>query len=143
MRLVIPAARQRGVTLIELLLVLVIITALAAIVVPRFAGRSEDARIAAARADIANFGVALDAFEIDMGRYPTTEEGLAVLVRPPMEASKWRGPYLQRDIPNDPWGNPYIYEYPGRHNPYSYDLYSNGPDGQPGGGDDIDNWSPR
>lgn len=135
--------RGRGFTLIELLLVLLILTALAAIVVPRFARRSEDARITAARADIANLEVALDAFEIDIGRYPSTEEGLAALVKAPADTTAWRGPYLKRDIPNDPWGTPYVYECPGRHNTEDYDLYSFGPNKQDGGGDDIDNWSKR
>lgn len=135
--------RQRGFSLVELLLVLVIIITLAAIVVPKFAGRSEQARVTAAHADIANLEVALDAFEIDTGRFPTTQEGLQVLLTKPTSVRRWNGPYLKRGIPGDPWGRPYSYRSPGRHNQDGYDLYSFGPDGQDGGEDDIDNWSPR
>ena len=131
----------RGFTLIELLLVLVILTALAAIVVPKFTRRSEQARITAARADIANLEVALDAFEVDTGRYPATEEALVALVKMPADVTEWHGPYIKRDIPKDPWGNPYVYQCPGQHNTSDYDLCSFGPDRQEGGDDDIDNWS--
>lgn len=134
-------ARRNAFTLIELLLVLVILSVLAAVVVPKFAGRGQQARVTAARSDIASLEVALDAFEIDNGNYPTTEEGLKALVEEPSNATDWRGPYIRRDVPNDPWGNPYIYKSPGDHNEESYDLYSYGPDGKSGGDDDIDNWS--
>jgi general secretion pathway protein G len=133
--------RRGGFTLIELLLVLVIISALAAVVVPKFTRRSEQARITAARADISNLEVALDAFEIDTGRFPTTDEGLGALVEEPGDVREWYGPYIKRGVPKDPWGSNYVYEYPGRHNTGGYDLYSFGPDGQEGGGDDIVNWS--
>jgi len=131
----------KGFTLIELMLVVIIIGVLIAMVVPRFAGRSEQARRAAARADIeANIAVALDLFELDNGRYPTTDEGLQVLITQPSGLDNWRGPYLKkRRTPKDPWGNPYIYTSPGTHNP-DYDLASYGPDGVEGGGDDITNW---
>jgi len=135
--------RQRGFTLIELLLVLVILATLAAIVVPKFTRRSQQARITAARADIANLEVALDSFEIDTGRYPTSEEGLGALVEQPARLDGWHGPYIKRGVPRDPWGNPYVYMCPGRHNTNGYDLHSYGPDGQDGGSDDIDNWSER
>jgi general secretion pathway protein G len=134
---------SRGFTLIELLLVLVILAVLAAVVVPKFTKRSEQARIAAAKTDIANLETVLDAFEVDVGRYPTTEEGLRALMEPPSNAKDWKGPYLKRPVVNDPWGNPYVYRCPGQHNTSSYDLLSFGPDGQEGGGDDIDNWSAR
>jgi general secretion pathway protein G len=130
-----------GFTLIELLLVMVILSVLAAVVVPKFTRRSEQARITAARTDIANLEVALDAFEIDTGRYPSTQEGLAALVEEPSSIRDWRGPYIKRGVPSDPWGNPYAYGQPGQHNTSGYDLSSHGPDGQRGGGDDIDNWS--
>ncbi len=133
----------RAFTLIELLLVLVILTALAAIVVPKFARRSEQARITAALTDIANLEVAIDAFEIDSGRYPTTEEGIKALVEEPANVKGWKGPYIKRGVPNDPWGNLYLYRYPGQNNTAGYDLHSLGPDSQEGGGDDIDNWSQR
>jgi general secretion pathway protein G len=131
-----------GFTLIELLLVLVILTVLAAVVAPKFTNRSEQARITAAKTDIANFEVSLDAYEIDAGRYPTTEEGLRALVERPASARSWNGPYVKRGISNDPWGNPYIYRYPGQHNLNGYDLHSLGPDGREGT-DDIDNWTPQ
>jgi general secretion pathway protein G len=134
---------RNGFTLIELLLVLVILSVLAAVVVPKFTKRSEQARITAARTDIANLQVVLDAFEIDTARYPTSQEGLQALVTEPSGIRDWHGPYIERGVPNDPWGHPYVYRHPGEHNTISYDLHSLGPDGQEGGGNDIDNWSPR
>jgi len=133
--------RKAGFTLIELLLVLVILGTLAAIVVPKFTRRSEQARLTAARTDIANLEVALDTFEIDTGRYPTTEEGLQALVEAPPGITGWKGPYIKRGVPKDPWGNDYRYQCPGQHNSSGYDLFSCGPDGKEGGDDDIDNWS--
>jgi general secretion pathway protein G len=135
--------RRTGFTLIELLLVLVILAALAAVVVPKFTRRSEQAKITAARTDISNLQVALDAFEVDCGRYPTNEEGLRAIVEQPANATDWRGPYISRGVPKDPWGNPYVYRQPGQHNTTGYDLYSFGPDGQESTADDIDNWSQR
>jgi len=132
---------EKGFTLIEVILVMVIITILASVVVPKFTKRSEEARISAANADIASLEVALDAFEIDTSRYPTTIEGLQALVEPPTNIVNWKGPYIKRGVPNDPWGIPYEYEEPGRNNTYGYDLYSSGPDLREGGDDDIDNWS--
>jgi general secretion pathway protein G len=134
-----PAAR-RAFTLIELLLVLVILGILAAIVVPKFSGRTEQARETAARTQITTFGTALDSFEIDLGFYPKGRNGLVDLVQQPRDAQNWRGPYLKGEIPLDPWGNAYIYECPGKHNPSSYDLMSTGADGREGGDDDITNW---
>jgi general secretion pathway protein G len=143
MRILLAARASRGFTLVELLLVLVILAVLAAVVVPKFTKRSEQARIAAATTDIANLGTALDAFEIDVGRYPSSDEGLKALMEQPSNAKDWKGPYLKRIVGNDPWGHPYIYRAPGTHNASGYDLYSFGPDGQEGGSDDIDNWSPH
>ncbi len=130
---------MRGFTMIELLLVLVILGVLAVMVVPRFAGRSEQARVTAAKNDLARLVVALDSFEIDNGRYPDSSEGLAALVRRPNNVTNWTGPYLQnvQSEPKDPWGNPYRYVYPSRRNEGGYDLYSIGPDGQEGTDDDI------
>lgn len=130
---------QRAFTLVELLLVLVILGTLAAIVVPKFAGRTEQARITAAKTQIANFEVVLEAFEVDNGYFPKGRSGLLDLIQQPRDAINWRGPYL-KDIPNDPWGSPYTYEFPGKHNESSYDLMSAGPDGHSGTEDDINNW---
>jgi general secretion pathway protein G len=136
-----PRRRSRhAFTLIELLLVLVILGILAAIVVPKFSGRTEQARQTAATSQISTFGTALDAFEVDNGYYPKGKNGLLDLVQAPRDSSTWKGPYLKSDIPPDPWGHPYIYECPGKHNPSSYDLMSTGPDGRVGGDDDITNW---
>ena len=137
-----PRSRQ-GFTLIELMLVLVILATLAAIVTPRLTGQSKRAKVIAAQAQIADFGTALDAFEIGVGRYPTTVEGLQALIQQPTsEAQEWQGPYLNKNIvPLDPWRNEYQYRCPGQYNPDGYDLYCYGPDGKQGGDDDISNWS--
>src|SRR5436190_16636254 len=132
-------ARQSAFTLIELLLVLVILGILAAIVVPKFAGRTEQARLTAAQTQISSFGTALDAFEVDNGYYPKGKNGLNDLVQAPRDAQNWRGPYL-KDVPKDPWNNDYLYECPGRRNGSSYDLSSGGPDGKTGSDDDVTNW---
>jgi len=127
---------KKGFTLIELMLVVIIIGVLVSMVMPRLVGRSEEAKRAAARADInANISVALDLYELDNGVYPDSLDDLKIR---PTSSTKWRGPYLKKK-PLDPWGNPYIYKYPGEHNS-DYDLYSYGPDGKEGGGDDITNW---
>jgi general secretion pathway protein G len=131
--------REKGFSLVELLLVLVILGTLAAIVIPKFAGRTEQARMTAAETQISHFKTVLDAFEVDNGYYPKGSEGLKDLVEEPSEAKAWRGPYLE-EIPVDPWGNPYTYECPGKHNTKGYDVMSMGPDGRVGGDDDIKNW---
>src|SRR3954464_3258126 len=114
----VPGRRlQRGFTLIELLLVLVILGILAAIVVPKFSGRTEQARQAAAQSQIATLSPALDAFEVDNGFYPKGKNGLGDLVQAPRDSQNWRGPYMKSNIPVDPWGNAYIYDCPGKHNP--------------------------
>jgi len=134
--------RAAGFTLIELMLVVIIIAALAAMVMPRLAGRTEEARREVAKADIqGNIALALKLYEVDNGRYPTTEQGLAALLQkttsPPVPQN-WKGPYLEQE-PLDPWKKPYLYRYPGSHPPRDYDLYSLGPDGAEGT-DDITNW---
>ena len=127
--------------MVELLLVLVILATLAAIVVPKVAGRSEQARVTAAATEMAGVETALDAFEVDNGYYPKGSDGLRFLVHEPSDAPSWRGPYLKKVISVDPWQNPYVYECPGKHNPKGYDLMSTGPDGRVGGDDDITNWT--
>jgi general secretion pathway protein G len=128
-------------TLIELLLVLVILTALAAVVVPKFVGRGKQAKITAAKTDISMLSTALSMFEVDNGRFPTSAEGLEALRTAPGGLTNWHGPYTERPIPNDPWGNPYVYACPGTHNTDGYDLHSFGPNGTDGDAENIDNWS--
>ncbi len=137
----VPRRAARGFTLIELLLVLVILGVLAAIVVPKFAGRTEQARRTAAVSQIATFSTALDAFEVDNGYYPKGKNGLNDLFVQPRDAQNWKGPYLKNEVPQDPWQHDYLYECPGKHNPTSYDIMSMGIDGRVGGDDDVTNWS--
>jgi general secretion pathway protein G len=132
--------RRRGFSLVEMLLVLVILATLAAIVVPRFAGRSEQAKITAAQTQITSISTALDSFEVDNGFYPPSGEGITQLATKPDTATNWRGPYLKQGVPNDPWGSPYLYEFPGKNNAQGYDLSSMGPDARAGNEDDIKNW---
>ncbi|OGQ50099.1 MAG: type II secretion system protein GspG [Deltaproteobacteria bacterium RIFCSPLOWO2_02_56_12] len=130
-----------GFTLVELLVVMVIIGLLAALVVPRFIRQEEKAKVKATQAQIELLGTALDTLRLDVGRYPTTQEGLNALRRQPGDAQKWDGPYLKKEVPLDPWGRAYIYRSPGEHGPY--DLFSYGADGVPGGeGDnrDVTSW---
>lgn len=133
---------QKGVTLIELIIVIIIMTTLALIIMPRFTGRTEEARRAAAIADIeTGLGTALELYESQNGRYP---DSLEDLIREPGNAPNWHGPYLKTSrISKDPWGNPYIYRFPGQKNPQSYDLFSYGRDKKAGGtgyDEDIGNW---
>lgn len=131
--------RVKGFTLIELLLVLVILGVLAVLVIPKFTGRSKQARDTAAKADVRVLSGAMDMFENDTGRYPSTEEGLGALLNAPSGVSNWNGPYFKGNLPKDPWGNPYQYRQPGQHNPKDFDLFSTGADGREGS-DDIGNW---
>jgi general secretion pathway protein G len=125
-------------TLVEMLLVVMIIGILAALVIPKIVGRSEQARTTAAVADI-NGGIksALGAYEVDNGFYPKSLQDLLVQ---PANAKNWHGPYLDK-LPTDPWGNPYIYYYPGKHSANSYDLLSTGPSGKEGNEDNIVSWA--
>ena len=131
-------------TFIEIMVVVIIIAILAAIVMPKFAGRTEDARISAAQSQLSIFQTSIAAYNLDTGVYPSTGQGLKALLNKPTTAPipvNWKGPYLQtKKIPNDPWKNKYHYKCPGTHNPESYDLWSNGPSGQSGGKDNINNW---
>ena len=128
---------RRAFTLVEMLLVVTIIGILAALVIPKIVGRSEQARETAAHADLSSIKTALDAFEVDNGFYP---KSIQDLVTAPSNARNWHGPYLEK-IPQDPWGNNYVYYLPGKHNTGSYDLLSVGPDGKEGTDDDVGNWS--
>ncbi len=128
-----------GFTLIEVIVVIAVVTILASMVSPMVFRNVGDAKQSAALAQIEIFGMALDAYRLDHDRYPTTDEGLAVLVTPPADSERWRGPYLRKDVPVDPWGRAYTYVYPGEHLPDFYDLASLGRDGEPGGeGEDSD-----
>jgi general secretion pathway protein G len=128
---------QFGFTLIELLVVLAVIAVLAGLVGPMVFRNVGDAKIQAARAQIELFALALEAYRLDNDYYPSTAQGLTALRERPggePEARNWRGPYLRKALPNDPWGRPYVYKSPGDVNADSYDLLSFGRDGQPGGG---------
>src|SRR5208283_500101 len=129
----------RGFTLIELMLVLVILGILAGLVLPKFSGRAEQAKETAAITQIATFKPALSAYEVGTGSYPREQDGLRALVVQPADVGGWRGPYLESDVPLDPWGHPYIYQYPSKRYPSGYDIISMGPDGQLGTADDIYN----
>jgi general secretion pathway protein G len=132
---------HRGFTLLELLVVMVIIGLLASYVGPKFFSQIGKSEVKAARAQIDALEKALDQYRLDLGRYPTTDQGLAVLMERPAGEQKWGGPYLKKAVPNDPWGRPYNYRQPGEHG--EYDLLSLGKDGQPGGSgeaEDINNW---
>ena len=140
------SADSRGFTLIELIVVITVITVLAAVVSPMVFRNVGDAKVAAARTQIETFGLALDAYRLDNDYYPSTDQGLAALTQAPATEPLprgWRGPYLKRDVPPDPWGRPYIYRSPGDSMPGSYDLLTLGRDGRAGGQDedaDIVSW---
>ena len=124
--------RQAGVTLIEMMVVVVIIALFAALVLPRMMGQADKARKTAARAQINAYLTALGSYKLDTGNYPTTEQGLQALRVKPENASGWQGPYTDKEIDNDPWGHPYLYRFPGEHGDEP-DLICYGADGQPGG----------
>ena len=135
---------SHGFTLIEIMVVVVILGILAATIIPQFMGTTNDAKVSAAKAQIAELESALERLYVHMDRYPTPDEGLKALVETPAgdETKKWRGPYIKQ-LRNDPWGNEYQYRVPGLHHTSSFDIWSRGADGADGGekeAADIGNW---
>lgn len=132
---------QRGITLVELLVVMVIIALFATIVGQRVFRNVDRARMTTAKAQISEFETVLDLYRLDVGKYPSSDEGLSALRAKPAAAANWDGPYLKKDVPMDPWGHAYVYRFPGQHG--DFDLYSLGADGQEGGegeNADVVNW---
>lgn len=135
------ARLNAGFTLLELLVVMVIIGLLAGYVGPRYFAQIGKSETKVARTQIDALEKALEQYRLDIGHYPTTEQGLNYLNARPANEPRWDGPYLKKNVPKDPWGNPYLYRQPGEHG--ELDLFSYGKDGQPGGtGDavDVTNW---
>ncbi len=133
--------RERGITLIELVVVMTIIALFATLVGGRLFRNVDKARVTQAKTQIAELESMLDLYRLDTGRYPTTEEGLQALRLKPPNVEAWDGPYLKKDVPMDPWNHAYVYRFPGQHG--DYDLLAYGSDGQEGGeGNDADivNW---
>lgn len=129
--------RSSGFTLLELLVVIVIIGLLAAYVGPKYFAQLGKSEVTVAKAQIGAFENALDTYRLDVGRYPSSEEGLNALLIQPPAAAKWNGPYLKKDVPADPWGHPYLYKSPGGKG--EFEILSYGKDGEPGGaGDNAD-----
>jgi general secretion pathway protein G len=135
--------RPEGFTLLEIMVVVIIIGVLAATIIPQFMGTTHDAKVSAAKSDVAQLESAMERFNLHMDRYPTMDQGLKVLVEAPAgEDKKWRGPYI-KVLRQDPWGNPYQYRVPGIHHSSTFDVWSRGADGQDGGegpSADIGNW---
>jgi general secretion pathway protein G len=140
-----PQTRS-GFTLLEIMVVIIVLGLLAGLVGPQIVGRVSDAKTATARTQIEMMSVALDSYRLDNGRYPTTQQGLEALRTEPAAEpvpTNWRGPYLRREVPLDPWGRPYEYRSPGEENPGSFDLFTLGLDGLPGGegeAADVTSW---
>ena len=131
------SASQRGFTLIEMLVVIAIIALLAGLVGPAVMNKLGGAKSSTAKIQISDLDKSLELYKLDVGRYPSDQEGLDALVKKPASANGWNGPYLKKGLPNDPWGRPYLYKNPGRHG--SPDVYSLGADGKAGGeGEDAD-----
>ncbi len=134
---------QAGVTLIEMLVVVTIIALFAAIVGPKVLKHSDTARVTATRAQIESFMTALGAYKLNTGVYPTTEQGLKALRVQPADTPQWGGPYLPKEVPNDPWGTPYVYKFPSEQGGDEPEIISYGADRQPGGegiNGDIISW---
>lgn len=135
--------RSHGFTLIEIMVVVIILGILAATIIPQFVGTTQEAKVNAAKFDIQTLEGALERFYAHMDRYPTTEEGMKVLVTAPAEGARsWRGPYIKEMRP-DPWHNAYMYRSPGTHGTRTYDIWSRGADGADGGegiNADLGNW---
>lgn len=132
---------DRGFTLLELLVVMVIIGLLAGYVAPKFFSQVDKSEVKTAQAQIVAFDKAIASFRLDTGHFPSTDQGLEALTTRPANEPKWDGPYLDKRVPPDPWGNAYVYKFPGEHR--DYDLLSHGKDGRPGGegsNADITNW---
>lgn len=132
---------KKGFTLIELLIVMIILGLLAALVGPRMFGKVGKSKQQAARAQISLFETALNTYRLDVGSFPTEAQGLEALREKPQGVENWDGPYLPKEIPADPWGNPYVYRYPSEHS--DFEIISHGADGRPGGegeNADIVNW---
>lgn len=144
MKIQLEKRKPAAFTLIEIMVVVIILGILAATIIPQFMGTTQDAKISAAKSQVAELESAVERFYVHMDRYPAPDEGLKVLVDPPAndDNKKWRGPYIKQ-LRDDPWGNPYQYAAPGTHHATSFDIWSRGADGQDGGeGDaaDIGNW---
>jgi len=135
--------QRRGFTLIEVLLVLVILVIIGSIAVVAIGPIQRGAYINAASAQIKALKTPLNAYRLDQGNFPSTQQGLQALRTQPSDLAvpeKWNGPYLETEIPLDPWGNPYRYEFPGKHEANQPDIWSYGPDGMDGTDDDVGNW---
>ncbi|WP_347907467.1 type II secretion system major pseudopilin GspG [Pseudomonas grandcourensis] len=133
---------QSGFTLLELLVVLVVLGLLAGIVAPKYFAQLGRSEVKVAKAQIEGLSKALDLYRLEVGHYPSTEQGLQALVTAPADEPRWTGPYLQKKLPQDPWGHNYAYRYPGENS--EYDLLSMGKDGQPGGegeNAEVTNWN--
>jgi general secretion pathway protein G len=138
--------KRRGFTLIEIMVVVIVLAILAAVIIPNFASKPEEARVSKAKGDISTLETLLEQFRLNLGRYPAEEEGLAVLRVPPQssDADRWKGPYATKDIPKDPWGHDYHYYSPCPNGIDGYGIESFGRDNQPGGQEfdaDIQSWS--
>lgn len=134
---------EQGFTLVEMLVVISIIALIMALVGPRVLHFLSESKVKAAKIQIESLGTALDLYALDVGRYPSTSEGLSALIGPPGGSNGWNGPYLKGNVvPSDPWGKPYVYRSPGQHGPY--DVMSYGADGQEGGSGaatDVTSWT--